>query len=319
MLGSVDGLTAGFAIYGYAVTPSATGMVTINGGNYSCAVYDPNNTSAAEKLFPDGATGIIINSGNFEHSPSANLLAPNKAIVNSGNTNFPYTVGEPGYTVTYELDGGTNNEANPVSYNSSVGIPELKAPVKADYAFLGWTMNEGTDYITAVPTGTTGDITLKAHWEYKPVYHTVKLFDITGFTANQQPTTNVANGATYTVLLTATSNEYLVSTFDEYHVRYENGMIVSNATSSYDETAKTVTITIPNVSANIEIICKARICSHDYEEKVITPATCTTSGSKTLTCKICSNVITPVTIDPINHSWGDWTKLAAHSTREFAK
>lgn len=44
-----------------------------------------------------GGTGIIINSGNFEHSPSANLLAPNKAIVNSGNTNFPYTVGEPGY------------------------------------------------------------------------------------------------------------------------------------------------------------------------------------------------------------------------------
>lgn len=103
VLGSVDGLTAGFAIYGYAVTPSATGMVTINGGNYSCAVYDPNNTSAAEKLFPDGATGIIINSGNFEHSPSANLLAPNKAIVNSGNTNFPYTVGEPGYTVQKRL------------------------------------------------------------------------------------------------------------------------------------------------------------------------------------------------------------------------
>lgn len=110
--------------------------MTINGGNYSCAVYDPNNTSTAEKLFPDGATGIIINSGNFEHSPSANLLAPNKAIVNSGITDFPYAVGEQDYTVTYELDGGTNNEANPVSYNSSVGIPELKAPVKADYAFL---------------------------------------------------------------------------------------------------------------------------------------------------------------------------------------
>ena len=171
VLGSVDGLTAGFAIYGYAVPPSATGMVTINGGNYSCAVYDPNNTSAAEKLFPDGATGIIINSGNFEHSPSANLLAPNKAIVNSGNTNFPYTVGEPGYTVTYEL----------------------------------------------------------------------------------------------------------------------------------------------------EIICKARICSHDYEEKVITPATCTTSGSKTLTCKICSNVITPVTIDPINHSWGDWTKISSTQHQRVCK
>ena len=76
-------------------------------------------------------------------------------------------------------------------------------------------MNEGTDYITAVPTGTTGDITLKAHWEYKPVYHTVKLYDITGFSANQQTTANVANGATYTVVLTATSNEYLVSAFDE--------------------------------------------------------------------------------------------------------
>lgn len=232
-----------------------------------------------------------------------------------GYTEFPYTVGEQSYTVTYDLDGGTNNIANPVSYNSSVGIPELKAPVKADYAFLGWTIGDGTNYITAVPAGTTGDITLKAHWEYKPVYYTVKLYDINGFSANQQTTTNVANGATYTVLLTATSNEYLVSTFDEYHVRYENGTIVSNATYSYDETAKTVTITIPNVTDNIEIICRARTCNHDYIETVITPATCTTSGSKTLTCKICSNVITPVTIDPINHSWGDWTKISSTQHR----
>ena len=97
--GTVDGLTAGFAIYGYAVLPSATGMVTINGGNYSCTVYNPNNTSATEKLFPDDATGIVINSGNFEHSPSANLLAQNKAIVNSGITDFPYAVGEQDYTV----------------------------------------------------------------------------------------------------------------------------------------------------------------------------------------------------------------------------
>lgn len=209
--------------------------------------------------------------------------------------------------------------ANPVSYNSSVGIPELKTPVKADYAFLGWTLGDGTNYITAVPAGTTGDITLKAHWEYKPVYYTVKLYDINGFSANQQTTTNVANGATYTVLLTATSNEYLVSTFDEYHVRYENGTIVSNATYSYDETAKTVTITIPNVSANIEIICRARTCNHDYIETVITPATCITSGSKTLTCKICSNVITPVTIDPINHSWGDWTKISSTQHQRVCK
>lgn len=110
-----------------------------------------------------------------------------------------------------------------------------------------------------------------------------------------------------------------VSTFDEYHVRYENGTIVSNATYSYDETAKTVTITIPNVSANIEIICRARTCNHDYIETVITPATCITSGSKTLTCKICSNVITPVTIDPINHSWGDWTKISSTQHQRVCK
>lgn len=75
-----------------------------------------NNTSATEKLFPDDATGIVINSGNFEHSPSANLLAPNKAIVNSGITDFPYAVGEQDYTVTYELDGGIcSNVITPVT------------------------------------------------------------------------------------------------------------------------------------------------------------------------------------------------------------
>lgn len=51
---------------------------------------------------------------------------------------------------------------------------------------------------------------------------------------------------------------------------------------------------------------------------MITPATCTTSGSKTLTCKICSNVITPVTIEPLGHSYStDYKKENADADKHY--
>ena len=80
------------------------------------------------------------------------------------------------YTITYELDGGTNAPENPAGYNVETGTITLKDPAKAGYTFEGWYMAEGFtgNAVTEIVQGSTGDITLYAKWEQIP-FTTVKV------------------------------------------------------------------------------------------------------------------------------------------------
>ncbi len=65
------------------------------------------------------------------------------------------------YTITYELNGGTNSPYNPATYTVEDGVA-FADPSKTGYAFSGWT--SGGSPITSIPMGTTGDLTLIANW-----------------------------------------------------------------------------------------------------------------------------------------------------------
>ena len=79
------------------------------------------------------------------------------------------------YTITYELNGGTNVPENPAGYNVKTGTITLKDPAKAGYTFEGWYKDGGfIDEITEITQGSTGDITLYAKWEQIP-FTTVKV------------------------------------------------------------------------------------------------------------------------------------------------
>ena len=70
------------------------------------------------------------------------------------------------YTITYELEGGTNAPENPASYNVETETITLKDPVKTGYTFAGWYKTE--DFtgvaVTKIAQGSTGNITLYAKW-----------------------------------------------------------------------------------------------------------------------------------------------------------
>jgi uncharacterized repeat protein (TIGR02543 family) len=70
------------------------------------------------------------------------------------------------YSISYELNGGVNNESNPETYSVDSPTIVLEEPTKQGYKFLGWYDNtEFTgDAITQIATGSTGDITLYAKW-----------------------------------------------------------------------------------------------------------------------------------------------------------
>ena len=94
--------------------------------------------------------------------------------------NTEYTavwVTEGDYTITYELDGGTNVPENPESYNVETETITLKDPTKDKYDFKGWYKDaEFTTQVTEITQGTTGNITLYAKWELVSYTITYELY-----------------------------------------------------------------------------------------------------------------------------------------------
>lgn len=70
------------------------------------------------------------------------------------------------YEITYELNGGTNNKANPALYNVASETIVLADPAMEGAKFVGWFYDEAfTEKATQITQGSTGNKTLFAKWE----------------------------------------------------------------------------------------------------------------------------------------------------------
>ena len=68
------------------------------------------------------------------------------------------------YKINYILNGGTNNDQNPASYDKTQTVT-FKNPTRSGYTFEGWYKDSGfTKQITLIEAGTTGEITVYAKW-----------------------------------------------------------------------------------------------------------------------------------------------------------
>lgn len=69
------------------------------------------------------------------------------------------------YTITYNLNGGTNNSGNPGTYTITSSDIILKNPTKTGHAFNGWYSDSAcTNQITTIAEGSTGNRTFYAKW-----------------------------------------------------------------------------------------------------------------------------------------------------------
>lgn len=115
------------------------------------------------------------------------------------------------YTITYNLNGGTNNEANPETYNVLYGVT-LQDPVREGYTFDGWTDNSGNkitginaganatfssvnDLMNQLSSRTTGDLELTAVWTGGPAEPLVITEQPTDVTASSGERVNLSIGA----------------------------------------------------------------------------------------------------------------------------
>jgi uncharacterized repeat protein (TIGR02543 family) len=75
------------------------------------------------------------------------------------------------YSISYELDGGTNSTENPATYQVIDKTRKLRNPVKAGYIFNGWYKKiENGKYkgkISQITKGSAGNLTLYAKWTEK--------------------------------------------------------------------------------------------------------------------------------------------------------
>ncbi|MDE7130743.1 MAG: InlB B-repeat-containing protein [Lachnospiraceae bacterium] len=112
------------------------------------------------------------------------------------------------YTITYELDGGTNSSENPATYTAQTETITLAAAVREGYAFEGWYRDaEFNEPVTEIVKGSTGDITLYAKWRdisYLDVYRITYELD-GGTNSDKNPSTYTVETETI-VLEDATNN-----------------------------------------------------------------------------------------------------------------
>ena len=149
--------------------------------------------------------------------------------VSTGNLVFDAVWTPFVYTITYNLDGGTEESANPKGYTFKTGTITLSAPTKQGYTFAGWSLNAGEVSTSSEWNVTRGNIEFKAHWT--PNTYSIT-YDSKGGTA--------VDTGTYTYgeeesLPTPTKADDVYSTWEGSPVMYNNGMkkTTTTRTTSY--------------------------------------------------------------------------------------
>ena len=115
--------------------------------NTEVATVDQDGTVVAKKA---GTANIIVTTEDGNKTASCTV-----------------TVTLTEYTITYNLNGGTNDSGNPASYTVETETITLKAAAKTGYSFMGW--YEKADFtgekVTQIGKGSTGNKTLWAKWK----------------------------------------------------------------------------------------------------------------------------------------------------------
>ena len=138
------------------------------------------------------------------------------------------------YDITYVLDGGTNDEKNPVTYTIEDTV-KLENPVKPGYQFLGWnTEQDGTGTtVTEIPAGNSGAKTFYARWtpleQSYEIHHMLQTLDGNAY-EDQDIVTEKAYTGTEVTIGAAQSKSYAGFTFDASKTDDSKGTIPGDGT-----------------------------------------------------------------------------------------
>ena len=113
------------------------------------------------------------------------------------------------YLIVYDLDNGTNDAANPATYNIRTASIILADATKVGYNFIGWYNDANfSSQITTIPQGTTGNIELYA--KFAPISYSITYYPYGGSNDTANPVTYNIESADIT-LADATKEGYTFS------------------------------------------------------------------------------------------------------------
>lgn len=170
-------------------------------------VAQTDSASWEEKT--DKAEIQISDTENDGTSPD---ISTDKAIAAGDTTAITlYAIWEKAseYKITYKLNKGKNNTANPKTYTSEDEI-KFKKPTRSGYHFVGWyTDSKYKNQISVIEKGSEGSLTLYAKWtkEISPSAKAASLDYVKGTKAN-------------TITVSATVSNYVKSSDGYYYLVY---------------------------------------------------------------------------------------------------
>ena len=165
--------------------------------------------SASWEEKTDKAKMQISDTENDGTSPD---VSTDKAIAAGDTTAITlYAIWEKAseYKITYKLNKGKNNTANPKTYTSEDEI-KFKKPTRSGYHFVGWyTDSKYKNQISVIEKGSEGSLTLYAKWtkEISPSAKAASLDYLKGTKAN-------------TITVSATVSNYVKSSDGYYYLVY---------------------------------------------------------------------------------------------------
>ena len=170
-------------------------------------VAQTDSASWEEKT--DKAEMQISDTENDGTSPD---ISTDKAIAAGDTTAITlYAIWEKSseYKITYKLNKGKNNTANPKTYTSEDEI-KFKKPTRSGYHFVGWyTDSKYKNHISVIEKGSEGSLTLYAKWtkEISPSAKAASLDYVKGTKVN-------------TITVSATVSNYVKSSDSYYYLVY---------------------------------------------------------------------------------------------------
>lgn len=147
-----------------------------------------------------------------ENDGTSSDISTDKAIAAGDTTAITlYAIWEKAseYKITYKLNKGKNNTANPKTYTSEDEI-KFKKPTRSGYHFVGWyTDSKYKNQISVIEKGSEGSLTLYAKWtkEISPSAKATSLDYVKGTKAN-------------TITVSATVSNYVKSSDGYYYLVY---------------------------------------------------------------------------------------------------
>lgn len=147
-----------------------------------------------------------------ENDGTSSDISTDKAIAAGDTTAITlYAIWEKAseYKITYKLNKGKNNTANPKTYTSEDEI-KFKKPTRSGYHFVGWyTDSKYKNQISVIEKGSEGSLTLYAKWtkEISPSAKAASLDYVKGTKAN-------------TITVSATVSNYVKSSDGYYYLVY---------------------------------------------------------------------------------------------------